>query len=368
MNTPSSNPDPTRMDREQALSLPPKGKLQYFRAIRVKHPRISMVLRDLELMTAPDTGTSIALLLGPTGVGKSTIVQALKEQILQTNSQEMAADLGLIPVVSVEAPATGERGFSWRTLYQRLGEELQEPMMLRKQETLIRNGRTVHKPVMTGPTVAALQLAVESALVHRRTDIVIVDEAVHLLRNLQGNTLENHLDALKYLSNKSGSKLVLVGSYDLHGLLDLNAQIARRCGIIHFQRYLTGKVGKDGKDVDVEAFGKVLAKFAQHFPMEGAEDLWSEGLASSLLEACIGCVGILKETLVRALAIALRDGNRWRNAFLEPALLTAAQVRAIHQDVLEGEARVSGTICGTGSFQDVRKEIKASEIRMKGVA
>lgn len=362
MNTICSSPDPEDLDRERALSLPPEGRLRYFRTIRVKHPRVIQVLRDLDLMTSPDTGTSIALLLGPTGVGKSTIVQGFKRNILDASKQEMANDPGLIPVISVEAPATGERGFSWRIFYQRLGEALQEPLLLRKQETLVRNGRTVIKPVTTGPTVAALQSSVEKALIHRKTRIVIVDEAVHLLRNLGGNSLENHLDALKYLSNESGAKLVLAGSYDLHGLMDLSGQIARRCSVLHMQRY------QPGVDGDVLAFNKVLQKFAKHFPLEGAEALNAEGLAGELLEACIGCVGILKETLVRALAIALRDGTKWRNAFLDAALLTPAQVRVIHQEVLEGEAHLSGTICGTGSFQDAKREIKACEVRVKGVA
>jgi hypothetical protein len=351
-----------RMTREQALSLTAEDRLIYFRDVRLKHPQISNVLEKLDLMTAPDTGTSIALLVGPTGVGKSTIVRNFEQQILRNHMKQMQADAGLIPVISVEAPATGERAFSWRTFYHRLGEALQEPMMTRKQETVYRDGRASIRPVMTGSTVAALQLAVESTLIHRQTKVIIVDEAVHLLRNLHGNTLENHLDALKYLSNKSGAKLVLVGSYDLHGLLDVSAQITRRCSIIHFQRYLPDK------EADVLAFQKVLRKFAAHFPIEGAEDLPSVAQAKALQEACIGCVGILKETLVRALAIAMREGNRWRNGFLEPALLTPAQVRAIHREALEGEAKVDGTICGTGSFLAASRQVKENQIRAKGAA
>jgi len=62
------------------------------------------------------------------------------------------------------------------------------------------------------------------------------------------------------------------------------------------------------------------------------------------------------------------DGGKWRNAFLEPALLTAGQVRAILQEALEGEALVQGTICGTGSFLEARRQTKEVHIHTKGAA
>lgn len=346
------------MTKEQVLQLPVEDRLAYFHAIRLRHPRVSQALADLKLMSSPGAGSDITLLVGPTGVGKSTVVQAMRDQVIEENRQRMREDLALIPIVVTEAPASGERGFSWRIFYQRLGEELQEPLMTKKQETLTRDGRVTVRPVSTTATVAALRTAVERALVYRSTAIVVVDEAVHLLRNIQGNTLENHMDALKSLANICGVNIILVGSYDLLPLMHLSGQVARRTTIVHFPRYLTGE------DLDERAFAKVVEKLADYLPL--GEEVDMSRYAKELQQACVGCVGILKDTLARALALALRDGGRWREAHLEQALLSPMQHGAILRETLEGEQKMLVTAFGSGSFRVAAEQCRDIELLVVG--
>jgi hypothetical protein len=282
----------------------------------------------------------------------------MRDQVLEENRKRMSEDLALIPIVVAEAPASGERGFSWRIFYQRLGEELQEPLMSRKQETITRDGRVTVRPVSTTATVAALRTAVEKALVYRSTSIVVVDEAVHLLRNIQGNTLENHMDALKSLANICGVNIILVGSYDLVALMNLSGQVARRTTIVHFPRYLTGE------ELDERAFAKVVDKLASYLPVD--EDVDLSRYAKELQQACVGCVGILKDTLSRALAIALRDGGHWREAHLEQALLSPMQHGAILRETLEGEQKMLRTAFGSGSFRVAAEQCRNIELLVAG--
>lgn len=322
--------------RRHWLSSPRNEKLAYFRGIRVKHPKIERPLEDLVMMAQPDTGTDIALLIGPTGSGKTTLANALRDHLIVEYQTEMQEDHSFIPIVLMEAPASGEQSFSWRMFYTRLGIQLAEPLMNRKVKTLLEDGRTTVAPVTSGSTVASLRVAVENALKHRKTLLVVIDEAVHLLRNCKHEKLTSHMDALKSLSNICGVTLALVGSYDLYKLMNLSGQLARRSAIVHLQRYVPGE------NEDEVSFGKVLRTLQNRLPLEEIPQL--EELAIPLQHACVGCVGILKDTLTRALALALRNEGRWKEEFLERALLSKAQVNSILSEVLEGEHSISDAL------------------------
>jgi hypothetical protein len=272
----------------------------------------------------------------------------------------MSEDLALIPIVLTEAPASGERGFSWRIFYQRLGEGLQEPLMTKKQETRTIDGRITVRPVSTTATVAALRTSVEKAIVYRRTSIVVVDEAVHLLRNVHGNSLENQMDAVKSLANICGMNVILVGSYDLLPILSLSAQVARRCSIVHLPRYLTGE------DTEERAFAKVLDKLAAYLPLEEQVDL--SGYAEALQKACAGCVGILKDTLSRAFALALRDRGKWKESHLEKGLLSPLQLRAVLEETLQGEQKMLTMASGSGSFKAAAEKYREVELMVMGAS
>ncbi|HJW32509.1 MAG TPA: AAA family ATPase [Holophagaceae bacterium] len=358
MTTRFSSSDLQSITKEQVLRFSVADRLEYFHGIRLSHPRVSEAMADLKLMAKPGAGSDITLLIGPTGVGKSTVVNILRDQTLEENSEKMRADPGMIPIAVAEAPASGERNFSWRIFYQRLGESLQEPLMMKKQQTVEEDGRVTVRPVSTSATVAALRTSVEKALVRRKTSIVVVDEAVHLLRNLHGNSIENHMDAIKSLANICGVNMILVGSYDLLSLMNLSGQVARRTSIVHFPRYFTGE------KLDEGAFAKVLTKLAGYLPIEKEVDLTK--YAGDLQQACVGCVGILKDTLSRALALALRDGGKWKDAYLEKAILSPAQLAAILQETVEGEKQMVTRALGSGSFKASAEQYRDIELLVAG--
>lgn len=238
MNSTSSQQENCRLDTVDALKR--VDPLLAFNRVVVKHPRIESVLQELLFLAEPNTGTDIALLIGPTGVGKTSLTLALQKRILTERYDAMVEDPSFVPVVLMEAPASGEISFSWRMFYIKLGAALFEPEMDKKVETVLKEGRTTIKKFNAGTTVASMRAAVENALKFRRTLLVVIDEAVHMFRNCNPMRCAMHMDALKSLSNISGVTLALVGSYDLHTLASLSGQLARRTAIIHMQRYVPG--------------------------------------------------------------------------------------------------------------------------------
>ncbi len=317
-------------------------KLAYFWRVRVKHPRVGAILEDLETMVLPGSGTDIALLIGPTGAGKTTLGVSLLERITKLHHAEMVKDLSFIPAVMLSAPSSGEGKFAWRIFYVKLGQALIEPLLDKKQEFRLSDGRLSIKFASMGSTVAGLRMAVEDALRYRGTLLVIVDEGVHLIRNAKGDALAAHIDALKALTVLEGVTLTLalIGSYDLYQLMGLSGQIARRSAIVHFQRYCPGN------PEDEKAFTKSLAKMQEFFPLKGVPDLTP--MSGELMQFCIGCVGTAKETLQRALAFALlQNRGKWSDACLRKALLSEGQVASILEETLKGEIEIEKAIFGS---------------------
>lgn len=323
-----SNPTPV-LSRDELL--------RAFSHVRVRHPRIGQLFRETDLLLAPYSGADIVLLIGPTGVGKTTATTAMLENTYKEHAEAMAQDATFIPAVQIEAPSAGERAFSWRLLYGSILEALNEPLIERKLDTTA----TVSNQLKTrtgidSKMLSGLRQSVERALKERQTRYVIIDEAVHILRQAGPRELPVYMDTLKSLSNICDVTFVLVGSYDLFDIMSLSGQLARRTHTVHFTRY------RQGVAADYAAFKKTAGKLVENMPVEGEVDL--ERWLDPLFERSIGCVGILKDMLQRAVTLTLINGGKWREEFLRRALLTKQQTRIILQETLKGETLLDG--CG----------------------
>src|SRR2546426_6099571 len=97
---------------------------------------------------------------------------------------------------------------------------------------------------------------------------------------------------------------ILTGTYELLPLRNLNGQAARRGLEIHFPRY------QFQHEPDQLAFQRTLLTLLQQIPLKvevkPLVDQWSY-----FYERCIGCIGVLKDWLVRAPAakLAARQGE-----------------------------------------------------------
>jgi hypothetical protein len=291
--------------------------------------------------------------LFPVGMmGKSTLITYLWDQIMERLHLEMVNNPGFIPAVVFDGPASGEQKFSWRMLYVRILQALQSPLIDRKQAVTIQDGRFLTHGSSHGSTVAALRSAVESELIARRTFLLAIDEAVPLLRNRQGDSLETAMDTLKSLANICGLTLVLVGSYDLLKLTKLSGQLARRSSILDFPRF------HKGIPEEVAIFKNVLFKLQVNLPLKKQPNLVKG--AMRLMDESLGCVGILKDILCRALSLSLRAGGIWSDEHLKQSLLTRAAKKAILKEILIGENEMRNAAFGTGcygQFPDIEKSL-----------
>jgi len=160
---------------------------------------------------------------------------------------------------------------------------------------------------------------------------VVLDEAQHLMQGSQAATALDQLDWIKSMTNVTGVLHILLGTYSLVHFCNLNGQTARRGLAVHFPRY------HFRAESDCQAFRNVLLTLLAQVPLavDHAALLqhWPYFYARSL-----GCVGVLKEWLVRASALALREGSDALTLpHLERRALSDAKCARMAADIQEGE-------------------------------
>jgi hypothetical protein len=246
--------------------------------------------------------------------------------------------------VALEAVASEAGQFNWKDYYLRALTALEEPMVRHKIDLVGRSERPtpiairrdrVGQPESWRAAAPALRRALEQALLQRRPSAFIVDEAQHLGKMASGRRLLDQMDALKSLSAMTGTVHVLIGTYELLRLADLSAQLSRRSTEIHFGRYRAESAE------DLRAFKSVLLTFQRHLPLAAEPDLL--GHYEYLYERSVGCVGVLKSWLNRALAAVLEEGrDSLSKSHLAGQAEPTRKLLSLAREIKEGEEATAG--------------------------
>ena len=315
----------------ELLSQSLDARLKYFQEKVVAHPHLKETHQRLWQAIQQPTGTSLIFVFGPTGVGKTTLRCRLEQQLWEAGRAAIERDPGHIPVVGLEVAVADADSFRWRDYYKRALMALDEPMIDRKiLPAPIASERAELRDSGRYKVTAELRWALEQALRHRRPTAFILDEAQHFKRIASGRRLLDQMDTLKSLANLSGITHILIGTYELLAFAHLSAQLDRRSYEIHFPRYHI--------DIPEEmlAFKRVLLTFQRHLPLTGEPDLVAQ--AEYFYEHSLGCVGVLKDWLTRALAATLEDGQETlTQAILEKQALPTRKLLRMAREIREGE-------------------------------
>lgn len=284
-------------------------------------------------MLTAGSSADLVLVCGPTGVGKSTLGNFLVEEELKQQASEMTENPGFMPAIRIEAPASGEKEFSWRLFYQRILHELEGELDAPRTAYGVdpETGRVVRPRGNNTNRLSGMRTAVERSLRNRGTRFIVVDEAAHIINQCPPSRLAQQLDTLKSLSNEYDVQWVLLGSYDLFDLMSLSGQLARRTHVVHFSRY------RHDQDADVRWFSGCLKQLTKSMP--ALQNLDLVRYADAFHQTTLGCIGTLRAVLMRLDRLVASKG--WSEDALCTALLTEAQVTQITREVLEGEERIA---------------------------
>lgn len=329
------------LSRTEVLALSAEQKMQYFHAIQVRHKKLEIIGQDLIRLLSPYNETNIIAIIGATGVGKTTLSKHLLRSLIEKHCSLQAADTSSVPFIFTAAPANGDKSVSWATFYEKVMREAGEILIEKKHANIIEDGHISIRPKRYR-TLAAMRDALESMLKYRKVQVLVVDEAVHLLRF--GNYAAV-MDTLKSLADSTGIKILLIGSYDLFDLVTDYGQVARRAEILHFGRYAADV------PADVQEFGKIVTKLEQYWPCEEIPAF--SAIAKELLEASLGCAGLLKTLELQALLLQLKNEGKWDPKFMAKAAKSCKLLDRIRLEITTGEEKLLGATYGETLFSGV---------------
>lgn len=313
--------------------LPLQDRLAYFRSQLLSHRKLDDIYTELLDAIADPGDKRMALLYGPTRVGKTTALdKVVREYETKRDQAQMAGtwNPGHIPILRLAIPATGERPVSFRDIYWRILHAAQEPLIEQKRALEPVQAWKAGLPVRSA-SEADLRWAVESMLRHRRPAAVLLDEAQHLAQRRSAAALEAQLDCLKSLAEETRVIYVLAGSYELLSFRDnKNAQLIARSRNLHFSRYQLEEAD------DIKEFRRVVYSFGARLPFEHPPDL--ERHWQFLYRFSGGIVGVVKTWLYQALKLALtQDATTLTKEHLTRSAYELSQVNTIITQAVAGE-------------------------------
>ncbi len=319
---------------KQDILSSPEAKIRAFIEKTLAHPHLKRAFEEVKKALDPSNPYSLISVVGPSGVGKTTLCRRI---VRYFEGIFHPTDSGRIPVSMIEAIAPSSGAYNWNEHFSQVLESLGEPLVDKKmdvdkvfaffeaQQRTKSYGRLGRRP-----SAMDLRKAVESSLSYRKPAVFVIDEAQHLKKMASGKRLIDQMDTIKSIANRTGIKHLLSGTYELLGLSDLSAQLSRRTLEIHLPRYRF--------DVAEErnAFFDVLVNLEENLPVPEQSPLESD--LEYIYERTAGCVGILKDWMVRALALALSSGSHsvTIDHLLETSL-SDRQIERIIREIQEGE-------------------------------
>ncbi|MBV9279857.1 MAG: ATP-binding protein [Chloroflexi bacterium] len=312
-----------------------RARLDYFAAYTIGHAIIVEALDAvLHAITQPiDTWTPVILVIGPAGVGKTTLIRAVERELARRLRQEIAANPGRLPFVSIVSDVPESGSFNWKDFCLLGLEAMNEPLIV--QKVYLPPPKADLPSVLNPRTPAnALRRALVSALIHRTPAAFLIDEAQQLAMIAGSRKLQHQMDYLKRLADATRVPPVLVGNYGLCLLRNQSAQLGRRTREIHVRRY------DANRPQDAIDFQDIVLSFQYHLPLAERPDLIADW--EYLYLRSVGCIGLLKQWLLDALDRAVEAGAPTiTRADLERTAPPPSKSKKVLEEALDGEAKLA---------------------------
>src|SRR6266496_276379 len=341
------------MDLRDINHLSIEEKKARFRQVTVTHRLLEQTHRKIVRAVREPAGFTFVLVYGPTGAGESNVGETVVRQrwqdlrILYTPAFLRPRPPMPTPVLVIEADqpdrSVFDRGDYYRTALTLMGESTYQQ---RLHMDIHGEAQPVKRRPLRGKAAESndlpeLKAATKEAMPRHGVQVVMIDEAHHVLsggNGANGATLQEQLEWLKSLSSTAQIIHILVGTYDLLNFGKLNGQIGRRCLPVHFSRY------RLEREADCLEFQSALVSLLEQVPLRCDVERLVGSYWVYFYEGCIGCIGVLKDWLVRAVSAALDEGQEQLTLdCLHDHILPTDIVRQMALDASEGEQKLEQT-------------------------
>ncbi len=175
----------------------------------------------------------------------------------------------------------------------------------------------------------------EQALIRARVKALFIDEGHRLMQGDGSHSVDEQLEWLKSLSNRTKVLHVLAGPYALFGFRNTSGQLARRGRDIHFARYHVAD--KEERTAFVAALKYLLERVPLDVDLNALLPRWRWWASG-----CVGCIGVLKDWLVDAVAATLvQKGTSLTEEILTRTMPHPARRLSLEMEARAGEHKVA---------------------------
>jgi hypothetical protein len=323
----------------------PEVRKEFYRDYRVAHRNIVATSEELIRLIREPADAEVIYLIGGTGVGKTTVMKHVIAKLNEMALPTLGNFPGRIPAAYIEAENPDKRSYDWSEHYVNTMIALDEVLIDKK--VYLPGPYEAHdtsgfQPRWEKRRAAALRRGAENTLMNRIMYAFFIDEAQYITKRRSGEGLMNQADTIRSIAARSKTLHVLVGTYDLRHLRNLNGQLGRRSHTVYFRPYMISGLSGQELDRESEAFTEAFLSLQSHLPLDQPPDLIRH--LEFCYERCVGCVGLLKNWFRRSLAMALDDNSKTINSemFLRAAPKKEVWER-IAQEIADGEEALKET-------------------------
>lgn len=298
-------------------------------ALVIPHRNLQEVVAKVRPRMTAGVGLSITMVVGPTGIGKSSLGRKQLLQLLSLYKIQIQENPAIIPAVMVQVnPADKETEINMTVLYARLCSALLAPTALDRFKIPKSLDETYN-------LARSSSLMFQAAVSGRNLQHLILDEAIHFVHSSTGPLHYGNL--LKYLSNLSGFNLLLLGAYGSEELIHASGQLARRVSIVHYSRYKRC-------DADFLEYTTFIKSVAAAMPYRFEIDL--ERNLEYLFHGTFGLPGESIDVLREAAATCAQERYpRWSEKIFLKSMPSKEAHKTFAKETLRGEERIQPFLC-----------------------
>jgi hypothetical protein len=320
---------------KEVLDAPLAVRLKFFKKAIIHHPLFDDMLECINDTIESGLPGSMLVLVGPAGVGKSSVGDTLHRQISEDFFALNPDDKYTIPSALVEAWAPEDGRFDWKDFYQQILEALQAPLIENSLPEVKRviAGREFWLPDITerrGPTVTTLRARLRRALRDRDPFLLFIDEASNVIQSPNIGRVKIKSNTLRSMVDNSNTTMIVSGAYDLYDLVLQSGQLARRGDVLHFPAYLPGQ----------EGFAEALFSLEEIMPVKGGCNLDRYG--DDFERESLRNTGLLKRIMMRVLTLSENLKRPIDDEIVKKSFYKSAQWRRLRDEMFDGYLKVEG--------------------------
>ncbi|MDZ7963272.1 MAG: ATP-binding protein [Aulosira sp. DedQUE10] len=210
------------------LSKSSTERLNYFHGITVGHLRLRQALDTLFMNLQQPTDICVLFVVGPAGVGKTTLKLRAEKLLLEAPLTSMSLNTCQIPVTGIEAIPTEGGKFNYKDYYLRVLESLENlsvTLSTTNSNVNFQNHAIASTAYFASKSSDIVRRALEQAMRHHQLTALMVDEAQHLLMLAGGKQMLHQMNWIKSIANITGTVHILFGTYDLLNCCRLSGQV-----------------------------------------------------------------------------------------------------------------------------------------------